>query len=172
MQRTQPEINLNLTNLPTDVFFSLMPFLPPEDLIALSGACRHLRAQVQNYLSAKTTSKRVVKAYNAKIRHRLFAVTTDKLNNDIEDELDNLPSNPIKEIILTIIGAAVCISLGLIFNDLPFIKNTLLAMAVILLVAASIFSLRCAFINYRIDSAYQQIDQLHDIETGKPPRHR
>jgi hypothetical protein len=150
----------------------MMRFLPTEDLIALSGACRHFRKQVENYLSAATTDKKIAQAYNAKVRHRLFAARTDKLNDDIEDELDNLSSSPIKEIIFPVIGAATCITLGLMSNHLPIIRNTLLAIGAVLIVAAVILSIRYAIINHRIDHAYHQIDQLNDIEAGRRPRHR
>lgn len=168
MQRTMPERNLNLADLPADVHQYLMQFLSLQDLTRLKATNRHFNKQVKNYLSAKTTPHQIKKTY----RHHLFAVRTDNLNNYIENELDQLPNSPLKTIMILFVSSAASISLGLMTRDLPIASDILLAVGAILLASAVILGIRYAIIDRRIDHAYRQIDQLNDMEAGRLPRLR
>lgn len=172
MQRTMPERNLKIVELPTDAQKYMMRFLAPADLIHLHAANRHFRKLVKAYLSDNPNIKKTIQEYQSRYRHHLFTVKTDRLNDYIEDEMDNLPANPLRHIIACIAGAVTCVSIGLMTNELTITRNTLFSIGALLLAIAVVIGGKYTLIDRRINHAYRQINQLNDMEAGRAPRLR
>lgn len=167
MQRTLPERNINLVELPTDAHRLMMQFLSFQDLIRLKGTNRLFRQRVKTYLEPQKPDSA---EHQKNIRlHSLLqsSLKKNQLNDFIENEQNKLfYKNPAKAMMIFSASAATCILLGFLLQQQHAARNTLFVTGAILLTTAIIIGMQYAIINRRIHLAHHQLNLMFDIEAG------